>query len=923
MAKVFSTRFRLLSPIVALGLVLPLMLLVASGWTGAPHPLPTEPSAHIYYLSPVGNDQNSGAAPAAAWASFDRAWHDLHPGDTLILLDGVYRQTLRPNRRNGEPGRPITVRAQHDGQAIIEGDGVRVPVELDSYAFGPVGSYYAIEGIVARNSVGAVFMIGQDHNVLRRVSGYNANPDENAHVFTITANHTLLEDCVAAGTGRKMILIYGYDREHGNHNIIRRCFADWQAWDGRNFCEAWPWGDNIQVYNGSDNLIENSIGYGAVPFWSISVQANSLEARAVGNQVLGSMAINAGMAAQETARDWGPQRPGPTACTALRDFNWPGQRAGFAVFGPGELYKTLFRDVLAWGNAGSGLTALNIVQDHYAPVTLDHATIFHNGLDARPTDGEPGRDVTWNQLARFRVSNSWIEGTPHVGAGARLHHRYVDGSLTNQPLWPWPMEARIQAELDLSVTEIVTTLLQKASLSAPKVTNTSASAPVIKTPIGVTERLIRRINAPYFAHDIPTREMAIFWFGAVDGTQNHVNTRVGYSDKGILLYTHIWDRWLRYADAPSADYVSAWDAVTLYLQPTGSNESAAPLPAYRFDAGLNPAPERTNHQGAWRNASQGGEGSLHSDEWVSAPIPFTTETGWRGQGLNNAALEASGWTVSFWIPFASLGLPAAPAPGTVWQWALAVHDRDDEAGTKILDQTWPEALDPEQPQQWGQLAFGWPTYTPAPATPGKVVTLQQGIDADQVVDAHVGGHTTCGAELQPDLFHGWGDANYATYTQLNIQNQWDMANWACFSKAYFSFPLTTLPANTVIISATLVLHQSGGASPAATPSLIQALTVGEAWDETRLTWNNAPLALENVAAAWVPAIASDPNGPGVARRWDVSRAVAQAYARGQPLRLALYSADDSSESGKYFWSSEAEAANRPALQILWGEPSAP
>jgi hypothetical protein len=207
--------------------------------------------------------------------------------------------------------------------------------------------------------------------------------------------------------------------------------------------------------------------------------------------------------------------------------------------------------------------------------------------------------------------------------------------------------------------------------------------------------------------------------------------------------------------------------------------------------------------------------------------------------------------------------------------------------------------------------------------PSKVVTIQQGIGAPQVVDAHVGGHTTCGAELQPDLFHSWGAANYATYTQLNIQNQWDMANWSCFSKAYFSFPLTTLPANKVIISATLVLHQLGGASPAAAPSLIQAFTVGETWDETHLTWNNAPLALENVAAAWVPAIASNPNGPGVARQWDVSGAVAQAYERGQPLPLALYSADDSYESGKYFWSSDAAATSRPALQILWGEPAVP
>jgi len=53
--------------------------------------------------------------------------------------------------------------------------------------------------------------------------------------------------------------------------------------------------------------------------------------------------------------------------------------------------------------------------------------------------------------------------------------------------------------------------------------------------------------------------------------------------------------------------------------------------------------------------------------------------------------------------------------------------------------------------------------------------------------------------------------------------------------------------------------------------------------------------------------------------WDVSRAVAEAYAEGDPLRLALYSADGEYHSGKYFWSSDAGELARPALQVLWGD----
>ena len=91
------------------------------------------------------------------------------------------------------------------------------------------------------------------------------------------------------------------------------------------------------------------------------------------------------------------------------------------------------------------------------------------------------------------------------------------------------------------------------------------------------------------------------------------------------------------------------------------------------------------------------------------------------------------------------------------------------------------------------------------------------------------------------------------------------------------------------------------------------------WEESSITWNNAPLAVENMAATWVYPV--DFFDPGVPYRWDVSRAVAQAYAGGEPLRLALYSADGEYHSGKYFWSSDAGESVRPTLQVLLGDPA--
>lgn len=52
--------------------------------------------------------------------------------------------------------------------------------------------------------------------------------------------------------------------------------------------------------------------------------------------------------------------------------------------------------------------------------------------------------------------------------------------------------------------------------------------------------------------------------------------------------------------------------------------------------------------------------------------------------------------------------------------------------------------------------------------------------------------------------------------------------------------------------------------------------------------------------AWVDSVDAYPGMPGIPWEWDVSRAMAEAYASGAPLRLVLYEADWSYHRGKYF-----------------------
>ncbi|UCH60699.1 MAG: DNRLRE domain-containing protein, partial [Anaerolineales bacterium] len=169
-----------------------------------------------------------------------------------------------------------------------------------------------------------------------------------------------------------------------------------------------------------------------------------------------------------------------------------------------------------------------------------------------------------------------------------------------------------------------------------------------------------------------------------------------------------------------------------------------------------------------------------------------------------------------------------------------------------------------------------------------------------------------------------GNTNYASYSQINVQNQWDISDWPCFSKFYITFPLDTLPKGKTIISAKLsmtLFGNAGGGNWGDPPdSFIQVLTVNDIWDEAKLTWNNAPLAQENIAGIWVKP--RDYSLYYETYTWEIRPAVETAYNSGQPLRLALYSADGEQHTGKYFWTSDStdwDGNIRPTLEIVWGD----
>jgi hypothetical protein len=428
-----------------------------------------------------------------------------------------------------------------------------------------------------------------------------------------------------------------------------------------------------------------------------------------------------------------------------------------------------------------------------------------------------------------------------------------------------------------------------------------------KNPNAATSTVpIRKVNVPYLGVAPPFASFtpAIFWLGAVTPTSNYADVRIYYYDGYLKIVVHIIDRRLWYDITQNPSQLTQWDAVSIYLNKDGNVGDSPGSNSYRLEIQLS-----NNLQVSFR-----GNGA----KWINDSIPVDSYTEWRGAAGPNSDSDAEGWVAYFNIPFSSLGISDLPKQGTQWGLGVVVHDRDDAEGLIRQDTSWPETTNPDIPSTWGQLSFGWTDYVHPPSIPVGTATIRQGLNGSSVIDGEVGGQTTCGNDGY-NKWTDWGNANYAGGTQINIQNQWDVADWPCFSKFYITFPITEVPPGSTIISATLtmdLLGTAGGGQWGDPPnSYIEVLTVGEDWNEATLTWNNAPLAVENISGTWVPPVIG-------AYHWDVGKAVDQAYKSGWPLRLAVYSIDGERHSGKYFFSSDSNDWNgeiRPTLRIVYGK----
>jgi hypothetical protein len=460
----------------------------------------------------------------------------------------------------------------------------------------------------------------------------------------------------------------------------------------------------------------------------------------------------------------------------------------------------------------------------------------------------------------------------------------------------------------ISIALILLTMLSACAYALP------AQAEPAPTPTAPPETEIPLIHVPALqVEDISAQafpRMAIFWFGRVDTRNNYADIRIGYNQNNLSLYAAVFDHDLLHAESPAPSDLTRWDALAIYLQPDNGAAGLEPG-AYQFIVQASPGYESF----AWYQTANIWNGKT----WYPKKLNFSSQSGWRGSAFDDGQPDM-GWNAQIDIPFTSLGIEA-PAEGIQWRLGIELYDRDTREDPLRAPQVWPAHFSADNAASWGRLQFGRAEQE------NQNIAFDQEIPLSGSQDAAVGGGATCGENI--DFWTAWGDrngqANENQQAYVNIQNQRDIADWPCFSKAYFQLPLNQIEPDKTIKAAYLRLYQFGNAGQTGSPmqpyrSFIQAFITGANWSAGTITWNNAPQVKENIAITAVEPLDAFPGWPGQAVYWDITAAVQQAIQAGTPLSVALYSADGAYHSGKYFSSADApdwNAAARPALLILY------
>ena len=266
--------------------------------------LNSEAYSATYFLSPSGSDGNAGTASAAPWKTFSFAIPWLQPADTLILKNGTYNRLnsgypdidCSRNAKNGTSQKPITVKAENERQALIDGDGLGSQVAMENCAYWVIAGLYVknMDNIADTGNNSNVKVLNSNHITLRRLVVTFNNRYKNTHLITLTNTHdSLVEESELYNFHRHGILNGSGGGVPANRNTYRRLYANSRGHadiplneGGFGSIDKNKGDSSLSIYPGVDNIIENVISEKQSKLVEINATATT-----TGNKVLGSISI--------------------------------------------------------------------------------------------------------------------------------------------------------------------------------------------------------------------------------------------------------------------------------------------------------------------------------------------------------------------------------------------------------------------------------------------------------------------------------------------------------------------------------------------------------------------------------------------------------------------------------------------------------
>ncbi len=401
-----------------------------------------------------------------------------HCGQTVTIPNGDYARLFVDARCTRSS--PLTIRAATEGHARFDGRNVNCGDGICPVCYLLGASYVTVEGIVCHHSPDAVVQVsGSNHVQLSRVTAYQAGPDYNDHIFEVyRSQNVTLTDCAATGRGRNPYIVYESD-----FVTLRRAFARYVT-NGTQ-----QGADYFQLYGSADCRLENFVGVRAGS--EIYVDSGQLwfatwnrdQDRVDRNQIIGSVFAghdyhglnvisanqqlyensvrNSVFVGNDTHRGYGTPY---TGIFQRCDDGFEMDRLTLVNHGTAvrlshdasnpwfDIVGSLTNSSLV--NSDTGISVANYTRVRTA---LDHRyNNLHNVANAYSgtTQGpgettlDPGYDTGRYGIGAYLFVPPALErqGENDEDIGAEVLYQSVDGVLTDERLWPWPMEARICAE---------------------------------------------------------------------------------------------------------------------------------------------------------------------------------------------------------------------------------------------------------------------------------------------------------------------------------------------------------------------------------------------------------------------------------------------------------------------------------------------